>query len=627
MGKQGRRKQRQKRQQQRKQEGGVAGRDPSAPVNPSSALHQLRHADPKVRQNALIALQATIVQPSAKRINISVMEAVREQVMDSNLECASAAAECLAQYLAFTNNMEHQAATTASWTVVLITRLGQCHQAVLSKHSKIKLWYALAAPCLKTLCKLIEINDKALEQIMSSESHIDAFLSMLLGLMQCVSNAETTSDANLIQWAEETATYAARTMHSSLDENPEIADRINSKSADPKAWAHLLANLPALTQLHICGSLVAVYQISPSAWLATFLVQHVLSSLSIRISIDPQRLQSLEQEYYEAAVLHEKQKADEQLESEIVRKIQDRKEPAKIIAKRQKEVDRGSKAVINDEDTKDGQQAMEEAFITWTEILEPVQLALEVVANLLSCFIRDDDAMDQDDAGAEFDQPIVEAMIATNWYEGILKVLQLLCSYKITSANEDAKLRPLHEELNETISKSAACMANCVLSTVLDSNNFQATWQVLRPFAQCSGVCSVLVVLAQNHPEMSVDTELIRELLKPDSSEETKRDGICLLAMSLGRGMGTQSIDVVNQATQEMLRLLKDGPTVVRIEILSAIMDLWGQDEFYPDLFVSHNILAHFQSALASLSSVKSSDPEAEEILYNAERFVEYKQG
>ena len=90
--------------------------------------------------------------------------------------------------------------------------------------------------------------------------------------------------------------------------------------------------------------------------------------------------------------------------------------------------------------------------------------------------------------------------------------------------------------------------------------------------------------------------------------------------------MGSQSVEIVNQSTQELLRLLKEGPSVVRIEILNSIMDLWGQDEFYPDVFTNHHILSHFQSALASLSTAKYTDPEAEEILFNAQRFVEYKQ-
>lgn len=655
MGKQGRKKQRQKRQQDKKkihQGGDQDGSSQSPAVNAASAVHQLRHADPHIRLNALVALQATILRPATsssaattKRVSVPVLQAVREQILDSNLECASAAAECLAQYLSTASHVELLSATTASWTLVFLARLGQCHQAIQTSNSsnnankgdgkKIKQWFALAAPTLRALCNLIENNEQALNQL---NTEADQFLGTIVGLLQDVGSFQqpSTVDPRLTGWVEETATYAARALHSSLDDNLDMVSHINNTptSADPNAWIQLLSSIPELAQLHLCGSLVTMFQMAPTEWQSTCLIQHVIPSLTQRAvkSVSPQQLQSLEMEYSNAVALWKTQQEDEQLEGEIVRKIQDRKEPARLIARRQKEMDRGGApggAKFNEEDTKDGEQAMEDALVAWNGVLLPLQVSLEVSANLLSSFIREENAMEQDEG--ILGQRIHQTLVSANFADAVLQVLQTMCTYyksREERAAQQAEQQVLTDDLKEVISKCSACMTNCVLSEVLSTTNYETTWLALEPHATAPGVARVLVVLAQRHGNIALpaDSRLIQQLLQ-STDEECQRDGVCLLVGVLNSNSTAVSDDTVQKATAELLRLLGSGPTVVKVEILNAIMDLWGQDDFYPHVFSDQQVLSSFQAALTSLSKWKDIDEESEEILFNASRFVDYKLG
>eukprot|EP00934_Nitzschia_sp_Nitz4_P002357 Nitzschia sp. Nitz4//scaffold129_size63868//47726//49588//NITZ4_006203-RA/size63868-processed-gene-0.62-mRNA-1//1//CDS//3329534917//2357//frame0 len=619
MGKQGKRKQRQKRKQKQPIPDGTA--DAAAqPLNPSSAIHQLRHADSHVRLNALVALQATLLRPSgSKRININVMQAVREQVMDANLECASSAADCLAQYLSLPNLQELASATTAGWVLVFITRLNQCLQAIQGKsqnNNKLKQWYAVAAPSLRALAKLIETNPLALDQL---NTQIDTFLATVLGLLQSVATFQLpagTTDKRFSEWVQETGIYATRCLHSSLDDNEDVAERF--ASMDVNVWISLLPTLPDLAQVHVCGSFVALQ--TPA--MVPGITQQVIPCLVHRIQQwNPQQIQTLEAAYNAAVTLWKAQQEDEQLEGEIVRKVQERKEPARLIARRQQNIERNGKATI--EETQDGEQAMEDALVAWNACMLPLQVALEVSANLLSSFMVDEAAMEEDGAGAGGNDDVRSFLVSSNFMDPILTALNAMCVYYTTGRTE-APDSLLKEDLEEVISKCAACATNGVLSQILSESKYEQTWQMVRPYASAKGVGSTLVVLAQRGTvNLSSDGALVQQLLSAPH-EDSQRDGVCLLATMLVNAPE----NIVVEATTELVRLLQTSSSVaVQVEILRTIMDLWGQDDFYPQLFDEKQILSCFQTAATTLSKNKDLDPESEEILYNAERFVEYKQG
>ena len=129
-------------------------------VNPQSAVHRLRHADPKVRHGALVALQASVLsqlhcgshnqhkqnqqqnqhkqKQNPPAISMKVLQAVREQVTSNDLECSAVAADCLAQYLTaisedtnhHNRNSDEHKQITASWALVLLGRLDDCRTAL-----------------------------------------------------------------------------------------------------------------------------------------------------------------------------------------------------------------------------------------------------------------------------------------------------------------------------------------------------------------------------------------------------------------------------------------------------------------------------------------------------------------
>jgi len=66
----------------------------------------------------------------------------------------------------------------------------------------------------------------------------------------------------------------------------------------------------------------------------------------------------------------------------------------------------------------------------------------------------------------------------------------------------------------------------------------------------------------------------------------------------------------------------------VMCEVLNALMDIYGQDDHYRDTFTSINVLGVFQKSISVLRKKELElGQDEEEILFNAERFVEYKQG
>lgn len=610
MGKSSRRKTRQKQKQNRKDEG--------APRNPSSAVHQLRHPDPKMRHGALVALQANFLHEGSKKVNLAVLQAVREQVMDKDMNCAGAAAECLAQYISYAEEDKHKD-VMASWTLILIGRLQQCEEAMQGKPDNLKQWYALAAPCLKALCNLIEMNELALEQMNSQKQ---TFLSTVFGLLQASASQEATLDPKLTEWVHDTAAYASRCIHSSIDDNFEIVDIINGNKKIEELWPSLLTSLPDLAQLHVAGCIVSLYQASPSSWHSSCILNQVLPCLSRFMVADENQLQRLEENYRQAKLLWISQKEDIELEKEVLQSIEKRREPARDVARRLKQNPREGKQIMDNQE--DGRQAMEDSLTEWNNMIMPLQLALEVMANLLSCLVEDEGTMSiERDNNA--DMMLRQTLVTNKVAECVVRMLRSVCGYKMNRPEEGSEL--LMDDIQEVVSKISACLANCVLSQVLAESDFAATWGILRQHSTEKGVCSVMAVMVQNSKslrELAVhDLESFNSMLHNAGEEEIQRDAVCLLSAAM---TGNAPADVVSKLTSEMIRLMGTAPSAVKCEVLNTIMDLYGEDEYHPGVFMALDTLNHFQQCIMTLSP-KDLGPEEEEILFNANRFVDYKLG
>mmetsp|Transcript_12603 Transcript_12603/g.30099 ORF Transcript_12603/g.30099 Transcript_12603/m.30099 type:complete len:610 (-) Transcript_12603:23-1852(-) len=608
MGKSSRRNRRQKQKQTRK--------DVDEPRNPSSAAHQLRHPDPKIRHGALVALQANFLHDHSKSVNLQVLQAVREQVMDKDMNCASAAAECLAQYVSYADGDTHKD-VMASWTLILIGRLDQCLQALQSTPNNSKQWYALAAPSLRALCKLIEMNELALEQMNAQKQ---TFLSTVFGLLEASANHEATLDQRHTEWVEETGAFAARCIHSSIEDNFEMVNIINGNEKVIELWPTLMSKLPDLAALHVAGCVVALYQAAPSKWQSNFIMTQVLPCLSKSMVVNAEGLKCLEDNFRNANQLWMTQKQDDKLEKEVLQKIAKKREPAREIARRLKQTSRVGKQVMDNQE--DGRQAVEDSLTAWNNTIMPLQLGLEVMANLLSCLVQDEDEMAVE-RDSSFDSLLHQELVKSKVAEHIVGMLQTLCVYAKSRPSDEHDL--LKEDLQESVSKVSACIANCGISQVLLEADFAATWNILRQHPSERGVCSVMAALVQNSKslrELAVhDLQIFQDMLH-NSDEEIQRDAICLLSAAMVRSTPE---NVVTNLTNELIKVMSTAPNTVKCEALNTIMELYGDDDFHPRVFSSLDALRHFKNCIMSVPQ-KGLSPEEEDILFNANRFVEYKE-
>jgi hypothetical protein len=121
------------------------------------------------------------------------------------------------------------------------------------------------------------------------------------------------------------------------------------------------------------------------------------------------------------------------------------------------------------------------------------------------------------------------------------------------------------------------------------------------------------------------DLDLFSNLLQiSKDNEEIQRDAVCAMAEAI---MAEAPVELVTKVTMAWICLL-DGAasTTLQCEVLNVMMDLYGQDDFYPQVFASLNVLGHFQKCISKMPKT-GLEPESEEIVFNGNRFVDYKLG
>ena len=408
--------------------------------------------------------------------------------------------------------------------------------------------------------------------------------------------------------------------------------------------------------------------------------------------------------YCDAVKLSQEQAADDQLEREIVRKQRQRREPAREIARRQKNQDRPKdhprsqsehsvvedkemtdvQEVLQEKDGKgekddeayvrppDGQQLMEDALLEWNGIIDPLELALEVAANFVSCLIPKDDQDNEDGSNMMSTSSTLENAVQTLLFQGqvpnlLAHLLQSICQLKSSIANGSGAV--LLEDLANITSKVSACLVNCILgqslSIVADAgasshSNSSTTpvnptqfWQNLKPYIREEGVSSIVAVAVRQSPELqgllvsSSELDFLLGLLGTSKSgEKIHRDIVVILASSVapnGDSHTSVSNGDVSKIVSSFLALLTSSTASlssigVAGELLNALIDIFSEDDLYNEVFQSLNVLSHFEKALntfaqslqlkssASMSQFEMEVEEQEDILFNAQRFLEYKQ-
>jgi hypothetical protein len=808
MGKQSHRKRSQKK-------GPTSGKPKSSATLLSSSscgsllLQRLRHADPRTRHAALAALSTTILDPDtlASRqaarsttvtpflsISTDVLQAIRERVMDEDLECAHAAAGCLNNYVSFCPAPKQD--ICAGWTILFVGRLQQCRD-ILSQQQQQQpptttaavttmtlQWTALAVQSLQTLCALVENNPLAVERI-QQHSTVEVMqvlldlLSMAVTRLQQPSNESTAaveaptmnhvaanpsaSDkdtklqqqqqrdaASMAAMLQTMAIYAARTLHSALDDNSDLLLPWLVSSASltqAKAGMQLVQQCcsttdssraippppPPAAQLHCSGCLVTArqqvimalatptnqtklpQQLIDQTW-ADFLQDAVLVTvlplLQKRLQCyDPTASQLLLEQYVQATLAFQKEVEDSQMERDVIHQVEQRHEPARSIARRQKAMkeqkqqqqqasnrneqqDNGMKNDHKTETCDDGvdekmqdtatpkdekksesdrRDAMEQARQAFQAFLLPLQLALEITANLTSpsdvgedhddhdehMEVDDEDenelvvatTVDKIDAGnnpvALADLQLMAGLVEQSIPDQVLALLQQVCRLPATSSDipHDAM-----DEISNVISKCAACLGNCMANLTWRQIPSTTMWSTLQECMMIvtnsnmtstdaiDGLWTTMAIAVKSH-------DSIRKLLKqPDdiewlltqlSSQQItivgQREIVAMLGLWCREELHPSELN--HKVCQALLSLLAVDSLMVTNEILNALMDMYGNDD-HDRVVDSLHVLEQLQRTLTTFKRrLQHADEQEEseflelwnETALNAERFILYK--
>lgn len=677
----------------------------------STLLQRLRHSDPRTRHAALAALSTTVLDAESlalsvannKKIPVDLLQAIRERVMDKDLECAQAAAGCLANYISFGSDAAMEE-VTASWTVVLMERLTKCVDR-LQGDKPTKQWWALSVQCLHALCSLIETNALALDRLTAQNTALSVLLNLLEVGGRALQEAATLTTApqpDDISLKRDTAIYAARTLHSALDDNLDLLDQWKELSG---AWDWLQASctnlaLPVACRLHCTGCLVTARLLSTTERLQTAVVSSVIPLLHSFLDLNTEQASSLVQNYMDTHKAWIKEEADDALEKEVIKTVNQRKEPARVIARRQKEMreqkeklrkamnqeEKGEEKEVEmkeddigddgeekedgmeDDDggekkpkrqTENGREVLEAARKAWHDTLAPLELALEITANLTSLApaMIMQDGMEDMDMDGEWG-PDQEALLAQQQHavegDGALSPMDAALAQAIVSSQIPIRLvallkttcQPLAEDILPDIkgdmealqSKCGACLGNCMGEHF--PNWTDGLFQELRSALQASNgnhsIANAMAAALRSRSELRKqcqpsDLEVVLQLAS--SSTSCQKEAVEMLGILCS--MESHPEDVNRKVCSALMAITSKKSAVVN-EVLIALMDIYGEDDCHPAVFDSLNVLKYFQQTTPSFKTLvqcdrdDASEEELEvwkETALNASRFVSYKKG
>jgi len=649
----------------------------------SKLLIQLRHANPDTRHAALAALMNTIMDPdrmsSKVKIHVDLLQAIRERVMDKDLECAQLAANCLSNYLRGCEEQDWD--TTSSWTVVFLQRLQECVEEIIGMEQKEttlkrqKRWWALTMQCLSALCNLVEMNHKALTHF-GTENAINILLSVLnVGARRLEKSKNDLSADTITFFNEKSLTFAAQTLHSALDDNTELV-------RSWKSWDVIRQNcknqsLPISCRLHCVGCLVTAWLLSEDEAKLLPVIEDAIPLLHSTLDYPRDEANALVEKIRVSHENLKKEEADSALEKEIIRKVTERKEPAREIARRQKSMDKKKKipeeggeeedtpmeddgdeaaSSTKKENTNNAREIFESAKGEWYQKLAPLELALEILANLTGLRMmapETTDDMDMEDWGPEQEKNLLEGAFQNNTLSPLdislldtivkaqipnrlVNLLKLICQ----PMNDDI-LPEISASIRELQSKCGACLGNCVGEHFPNTGSWtDGLLQELRSAldasegnpsianAMAAGLRSRSSLRKQCQPS---DLAVLLQLTK--SSSLCQKEAVEILGILCSCETHEEE---VNRTVCSTLMAISSKKAEVMNEVLNALMDIYGNDDCHPFVFESKKVLAYFQQITPTFKRMiqcdrdQSSIDEVEqwkETLLNASRFISYKKG
>ena len=380
--------------------------------SPSLAiLQRIRHADPQTRLAALTALlhrPSTTMTTTSKstsarsqhQLDLSLLQAVREQVMDSNLNVATTAAACLEEFVAqqeqqdkLDKKSDSMDLTTAGWYLLLLGRVQEAYQqtcllsktmseesmAVTSSNGRCRngeanlekqeQWVTFGLTCLSTMTCLVQENPVVTERLGRTASlRRDSFLVLWNWVSYTIASTATDTNSrnnnSLTQQQRQLQEQATNLWHVLMEDNPNVVqpwyreEKAMAQSALRDVWrwvqqepttgdakapvsscSHVLSS--NLARLHLVGVLLAAFAQLP------LLEDHEneerqLWSIGPLLVLLRSFLKLPEASTMDRPTLcqahqqAQEQEQDSKLETAIVRQQSIKKEPARAIARRLK---------------------------------------------------------------------------------------------------------------------------------------------------------------------------------------------------------------------------------------------------------------------------------------------------
>jgi hypothetical protein len=442
----------------------------------SSSLSAAAQQKQQQRQGGASAQKNKTV---AEASDETLLRALSERILDVDIPCATAATGCLSNYVNFycigdaeDTPAEAEIASEVMVPILLqriqrsldkITSLGaEIESSIASKvgetataassagaagSSAIDKIFAfnteqwvLVSLSLQTLAGLIENFPAAVERVSATSlSTLCAVLPLADKSLQLTKNGLGENSGGCILDA---SSNASRAIHSLLDDNVAIITSIQPTSLTNivTELTNTITNvqMPHMTRLHASGALVSVRKVlvldeeinsarsgEYDAVVAAVqtctddIVIDLLSNLfeSGDNNHDPKQIVL---QMIELSNKCQSMKQDEMMESQIVSEVNARKEPARMIARRQKEMKESQEAKAEDvnmaedgkevmivEDKDGGEKEASESQLddvkdeldnvvrSWRELVGSYKLALELVANL--CSGREEQDDDEED--------------------------------------------------------------------------------------------------------------------------------------------------------------------------------------------------------------------------------------
>ncbi|GKY97891.1 hypothetical protein MPSEU_000747100 [Mayamaea pseudoterrestris] len=670
---------------------------PSGPV----ILQRIRHADASIRQAALSGiLHAQMLHRRSDASSMKLLLAVREQYMNENVDCAVAAAECLSDYLECSDQVDEQ--LTAGWVALLVDRLQQPQQPddVISINR-----LNLVSESLQMLALLIEDNTVAMNRLINNKDLRESCLQRILHWLNAswqLPLSDTASTAAAVSTrsdVEQTMQIlAARCLESLLQDNADLFELLYA--SDSLNIMSMFQNLSDLLPIMPTTSSVAVLHLV-GAWLSAWsicksgdgndgddrlqsLLQLLESRLDACIGIlsktiqhalqehETLRLETLSQAYQE----WQADMVDQELDRDVVRKVNARKEPARQIVKRlarQRQEKQQQQAenmdiapdCLQDKLVKVGaddvatagicQFNKEEVWYTLlldynSQMIRPVSLALELTANLLLPFEEDGDAVMGE---ASQVHPLMQTLI--DKHSLLTYTIDMMTWLRSISDGDSAIVQtivppPVKELLNLLASK----LGTCVTHALQHLPSFAASVELWRQLHETlavymvSGISHAMVVCVQKMTGPACDKESVAKIVmewleatkgkivvedKEHDSAELElltRDMICMLGCSI---LPTSADALLAAGTSVLVNAssLEDS-IAIRAERLNVLIDLFSEDD-RDNVFKQTGMLSYFQRELPLLQrqiSLYRGSDEVEffqETAVNASRFIQYKKG